>query len=110
MEDLLKDMGNRIRDERKNKGLTQDKLAELAHVTPQTISTAELGSKAMRPETMLGICDALQISADYLLRGTIVSEDMADFFQKTSVLTPNQYRLLLEIIDNFISAIQDKEV
>ena len=51
MENLLKDMGKRIFDRRKQLNMTQETLAELAHVTPQTISTAELGQKAMRPET-----------------------------------------------------------
>ena len=60
MENLLKDMGKRIFDRRKQLNMTQETLAELAHVTPQTISTAELGQKAMRPETILKVCDALQ--------------------------------------------------
>ena len=58
MENLLKDMGKRIFDRRKQLNMTQETLAELAHVTPQTISTAELGQKAMRPETILKVCDA----------------------------------------------------
>ena len=53
MDNLLKDMGKRIFDRRKQLNMTQETLAELAHVTPQTISTAELGQKAMRPETIL---------------------------------------------------------
>ena len=59
MDNLLKDMGKRIFDRRKQLNMTQETLAELAHVTPQTISTAELGQKAMRPETILKVCDAL---------------------------------------------------
>lgn len=69
MDNLLKDMGKRIFDRRKQLNMTQETLAELAHVTPQTISTAELGQKAMRPETILKVCDALNISTEYLLRG-----------------------------------------
>lgn len=38
MENLLKDMGKRIFDRRKQLNMTQETLAELAHVTPQTIS------------------------------------------------------------------------
>ena len=45
MENLLKDMGKRIFDRRKQMNMTQETLAELAHVTPQTISTAETGAK-----------------------------------------------------------------
>ena len=53
MGELLKEMGQRMLDRRKQLRLTQETLAKMAHVTPQTISTAELGTKAMRPETIL---------------------------------------------------------
>ena len=53
MGELLKEMGQRTLDRRKQLKLTQEALAKMAHVTPQTVSTAELGTKAMRPETCL---------------------------------------------------------
>ena len=86
MENLLKDMGKRIFDRRKQLNMTQETLAELAHVTPQTISTAELGQKAMRPETILKVCDALHISTEYLLRGVITETDSSLLMEKISTL------------------------
>lgn len=47
MDDLLVKIGMRILDRRKQMNLTQDALAELAGVTSQTISNAELGKKAI---------------------------------------------------------------
>lgn len=108
MNDLLKDMGQRILDRRKQLNMTQETLANMTHLTSQTISSAELGQKAMRPETMLKICEALGISADYLLRGEILEADTSLLQQKISTLTPSQYRHLERIIDNFIAAIQGK--
>lgn len=110
MDELLKSMGRRICERRKQLRLTQEALSELAHVNPQTISSAELGQKAMRPETILNICSALQISTEYLLRGTIAEEDASILLQKLSVLTPNQYRHLEDIVDSYIAGIQEKEV
>lgn len=109
MGELLKEMGQRILDRRKQLKLTQEALAKMAHVTPQTVSTAELGTKAMRPETMLKICDALDISTDYLLRGQVVEGDTRLLNHKVSSLTPCQYRHLENIIDNFIAAIQEEK-
>ena len=109
MSELLKEMGQRMLDRRKQLKLTQEALAKMAHVTPQTVSTAELGTKAMRPETILKICDALDISTDYLLRGKILEADTSLLQQKISTLTPSQYRHLEQIIDHFIAAIQEKE-
>lgn len=109
MSNLLEDMGKRIYNRRKQLHMTQDALAELANVTPQTISTAELGHKAMRPETIIGIYRALNISTDYLLHGTITAADNEALVQKISDLTPSQYRHLEDIINSFITAVKESE-
>ena len=106
MNELLKEMGQRILERRKQLNMTQETLANLTHLTSQTISYAEMGQKAMRPETMLKICEAL--GADYLLRGKIFEADTSLLQQKISTLTPSQYRHLEQIIDSFIAAIQEK--
>lgn len=49
MDNLLKQIGNRILNRRKQLRLTQEELAEKAGITPQTVSSAELGKKALRP-------------------------------------------------------------
>ena len=109
MGELLKEMGQRILERRKQLNMTQETLTNLTHLTSQTISYAEMGQKAMRPETMLKICEALGISADYLLRGQVMEGDTRLLNQKVSSLTPCQYRHLENIIDNFIAAIQEEK-
>ena len=99
MGELLKEMGQRMLNRRKQLKLTQEALAKMAHVTPQTVSTAELGTKAM----------PLDISTDYLLRGQVMEGDTRLLNQKVSSLTPCQYRHLENIIDNFIAAIQEEK-
>ena len=89
--------------------MTQDELAEQADVTGQTISTAELGKKAMRADTIIRVCKALDISADYLLFGTISAQDMSVLSQKVSKLSPDQYRHLEDMIDSFIAVAVPKE-
>ena len=42
-------MGRRIVERRKKLGLTQEALAEKGDVTPQFVSYAEAGKRAMRP-------------------------------------------------------------
>ena len=69
MSDLLNQIGMRIWERRKQMRFTQEELAEKAGVTSQTISNAEHGTKALRPENIVKICTALEISTDYLLLG-----------------------------------------
>jgi Predicted transcriptional regulator with C-terminal CBS domains len=108
MDDLLIQIGKRLLERRKHLRLTQEELAEKADVTPQTISTAELGRKALRPENIIRISTALEVSTDYLLLGTITESDYAVQNEKYSVLTPSQYRHLENIVDSYIAAIYDE--
>lgn len=107
MDDLLIQIGKRILDRRKQLRLTQEDLAELANITPQTVSSAELGKKALRPENIIKICAALNISTDYLLRGVITTDDYSRLTQKFSQLSSPQYHHLEDIADSFISAVTE---
>ena len=55
MINLREQMGERIKKRRKQMYLTQDKLAEQAGLTTQTISSAEHATKGPRPERLLKI-------------------------------------------------------
>lgn len=105
MDMTLSQIGKRILDRRKQLRITQEELAEKAGVTPQTVSSAELGKKALRPENIIKICSALEISTDYLLLGTVVNKDISILAQKLSPLKPEQYRHLEDIINSYIAAV-----
>lgn len=104
MDIILKQIGQRLHDRRKYMGMSQDILAERANVSSQTISHAESGKKAMRADTIMGVCDALEISADYLLFGKTTTKDISILEQKMSKLSPRKFRYLEEMIDCFITA------
>ena len=65
----LAEIGGRIKSERRNQNLSQEKLAEIVNVTPHYIYEIERGLKAMSMETLANISKALNISADYILFG-----------------------------------------
>ena len=64
---FLKDLGSRASSRRKALGYTQEQLAERINVSVQMISNMESGKKAIRPENIVKLCIALEVSADYLL-------------------------------------------
>jgi len=109
MNELLTQIGNRIYERRKQLRLTQEELAEKADISTQTISTAELGKKALRPENIVKICIALEISTDYLLLGKVTETDHSLLSDKVSNLNSVQYHHLEDIINSFLAAIQKKE-
>ena len=95
----LSEIGQRIMERRKKLGLTQEMLAEKADVTTQFVSYAESGKRAMRPENLVKIAAALEVSTDYLLPGDIVDKDMLLLSDEMRRLTPSQLRLIENIID-----------
>ena len=95
----LQEIGKRIMDRRKKLGLTQEALAEKGEVTTQFVSYAESGKLAMRPENLLKISSALEVSADYLLTGEIIDKDLLILSDKLSRLTTSQVRTVEAIID-----------
>lgn len=103
MDTTLQQVGKRLYERRKQLRMTQEELAERVGITSQTISTAELGKKAMRADTIIRVCNALNVSADYLLFGNVSPQDISILSQKVSQLSPEQYRHLEDAIDSFIA-------
>ena len=105
----LIEIGKRIIERRKKLGLTQETLAEKGDMTPQFISYAESGKRAMRPENLLKISTALEVSADYLLTGDVVDKDLLILSDKLRKLSPSQVRIIENIIDEAISLFPSDE-
>ena len=84
---LLYEIGKRINARRKVLSLTQEQLAEKMEVSVQMISNLELGKKAIRPENLVKICDILNVSADYILRGNRADWEISNFIEKFSSLS-----------------------
>lgn len=103
---LLTEMGKRIVKLRKSINISQEELAERADVTPQMLSTAERGTKAIRPENLLKISSALGVSADYLLTGDIIDKDLWFISEKLKGCEPDQVRKIEKILDDCISLIK----
>ena len=60
-------LGNNIYNSRKEKGLSQEKLAEKINVTRQTISNWELGETSPNPEQLMLLSKSLNKSIDELV-------------------------------------------
>lgn len=95
----LLEIGRRITERRKKLGMTQEMLAEKGDLTPQFVSYAESGKRAMRPENVIKLAKALEVSADYLLTGDIVDKDLLILSDKMRKLSPEMLRIVENIID-----------
>lgn len=72
-----KDIGQRIKEKRIEKGLTQEKLSERIGVGPSHMSHIESGSTVPSFEVFISILNALDCSADELLcRETVATKPL----------------------------------
>ena len=109
MDDFLRKMGARILTRRKELELTQEKVAERAGLTIQTISSAERGAKALRPENIVRISEALQVTPNYLLLGMKSDDSLVGLSDRIAGLTPQQRHHLEQIVENYVAGISITE-
>lgn len=99
MNELPAGIGDRISSACKSKKMTQEALAELADVSYQTIFSAELGKKALRPENIIKISQALQVSTDYLLTGNRNTSDYITLDCKLATVDSAKYDRIMRVVD-----------
>lgn len=64
--DIKKELGEKIKRIRKQRGLTQNQLAELVDISPRNLSNIELGINFVKSETLDKIIESLNISTEEL--------------------------------------------
>ncbi len=100
---ILKEIGVRIKLARKASKMTQEQLAEKMDVSIQMISNLELGKKAIRPENIVKVCDSLNVSADYVLRGQLFNYEKSETIKKYKQLTVENQILINNLIEALVS-------
>lgn len=99
-------IGNRIRISREKSGLTQDELAERLNLSTQFISTIERGVAGASLETIINLCDALNVSSEWLLRGR-ADTPSADFIvSKLMHLSSAQLSAVDRMTDELITLLR----
>ena len=98
-------LGKRIREARIEKGLTQQALAEKANISMMYLGEIERGIKMPSINSFVKILEALDVSADYVLRDVLSSgkEFVSDeISEKLRNLTPRQRKTAVDILDAYI--------
>ena len=72
----------RIKEKRKQIGISQEKLSELCNLSPSYIGVIERGEKRLSVETLVKVANVLQVNADYLL-GDSIKYDNTYYIDKT---------------------------
>ena len=90
MDSKIKEVGARIREARKRLKLSQAELAEKLQISPSHMSDIENGKKNIGLDIFMRLTEALQVSADWLLRtdipqvSAIQSQEISDILADCS--------------------------
>ena len=101
-------LGKRIRESRINKGYTQQDLADRAEIGVVYISEIERGIKMPSLNIFIKIVDALDVSADYVLRDELPSGKeyvCTEITEKLLVLTPGQRKTASDILTAYLGSL-----
>ena len=98
-------MGDRIKEARKNRKLTQEQLAERLDVSVEFVGQIERGLKLPSIQVFAKLIEVLNVSADYLLRDSVSTGQLFGenaLGRKIENLKPKQRIALEALIDTYI--------
>ena len=100
-------IGNKLLAIRKRSGMTQSEVAEAAGLSERTYADIERGDVNTRIETILKVCDALQITPDSVLTEEnptfIVKRD--ELLKQLDACTEKQKETALELLAVYLKSI-----
>lgn len=107
-------IGERIKKLRKSQKITQDKLSELAGISPQHLSQIESAKTKLSLPALVSICNALNVTTDKILCDVLTADtseqinaDIAEVFRDCSA---DEIYLMLSVADNLKKSIRMKKI
>ena len=97
--ELLK-IGSRVKQARKKRHMTQLQLAEATGLSLSYIGNIENGRQSMQISTLVAISDALNVSADWLIRDLSQStiKTANEIQRELSSCTPKEREAILKLV------------
>ena len=95
-----KEIGNRIRQRRKELKLTQEKLSEILEITPTYISEIERGTGISSLATITKLSKVLKLDLDYLVFGISDTNIDKTFSKILNKIPKENQKLYINICEN----------
>lgn len=100
-------IGNKLLSARKRLGLTQAEVAEAAGISDRTYADIERGTVNMRIQTMLKICEVLQITPDNIFTEDELSEfaNEEEILSKLNACNSKAKKTALQILSAYLKSL-----
>ena len=107
-------IGARIKRIRKSQKLTQERLSEMAGISPQHMSQIESAKTKLSLPTLINICNALNVSANKILCDLLSADNIeqigADIAETFKDCTADEIYLMLSVADSVKRSIRTKRI
>ena len=105
---MMKEIGQRIREIRLSKKMTQNDLAFAAHISTSNVSDIELGKSKIWLTTFIKIVEALQVSSDSIIRPDVPAVNeiyQKEYSELLSDCTPSEIESIMKIVKQVKSSL-----
>ena len=108
-------LGKRIREQRKQMDLSQEQFAEMLDISSRYLSEIERGLKMPSINTFIKFVNAVDISADVLLRDEVraakpyVLNELNELTEKMKDLSPPKLKLVRSVLDALLTNLDSME-
>jgi len=105
-------LGARIREQRNQRDMTLDEFSEIIGITPVFLSEVERGLKLPSLKTFIKIINALDMSADVLLRDEVNCAKpyvLNELTEKMQGLSPHQLKTVGDVLDAMLDNFKQGE-
>ena len=101
--------GQTVRELRKQKGLTQEKLAEYIGIQPTTLASIETGRCFISSETLASLSNYFDVEPSFFFynKVKILTEENDDYINEIKRVLPSFSTTKLKEIRNIVIALQD---
>lgn len=103
---VQKIIGKKVQELRKQKGFTQERLAERVNISPHYLSALERGVYNIKLDLLVDILNTLNCSADDVFQDVVNSSSKvkaSQLSEKLKSLPAKDQRIILEVVDTMIS-------
>lgn len=112
MDKERKTLGKRINQARKDRGITADALSELCNINSTYLRQIEGSGKTPSLPVFISICNALKVSANYLLQDELEVSEISNNEELETLwenADPSQYELVMAMVKAALKQIEGGE-
>ena len=111
MDELLQEIGERVRQARLAKHMSQLDLAEAIGMSVSFISNIEVGKQSMNIRALLAISDVLGVSPNWILRNpSDIDVTIDEIAKELESCTPREREVILKLVQTMKESIRKLKI